>query len=72
MLATQLPLLVNTTTLLPVFMPFAPAAPVLTRFPDALATVLRAHSIAEHIVDREHAATADYGSPRPMTAASSA
>lgn len=56
----QLALLVNTTTLLPVFMPLAPAATVLTRFPDVLATVLRAHDIAEHIVDREHAATADY------------
>jgi hypothetical protein len=49
----QLALLVNATTLLPVFMPLAPAATVLKRFPSALAAILRAHGVAEHIIDRE-------------------
>ena len=55
----QVALFVNATTLLPVFMPLAPAATVLQRFPDTLAVTLRAHGIAEHIIDREVAETAE-------------
>jgi hypothetical protein len=55
----QLALFVNATTLLPVFMPLAPAATVAERFPGALAVILRAHGIAERIFDREVAETAD-------------
>jgi hypothetical protein len=46
-------------TLLPVFMPLAPAATVLERFPDTLAVDLRAHGIADRIIDRELAETAE-------------
>jgi hypothetical protein len=55
----QLALFVNATTLLPVFMPLAPAATVLDRFPDTLAVILRAHGIADRIIDREIAETAE-------------
>jgi hypothetical protein len=55
----QVALLVNATTLLPVFMPLAPAATVLERFPGVLAAVLRAHGIAEHVIDREVAETTE-------------
>jgi hypothetical protein len=41
---------VNATTLLPVFMPMAPAATVLQRFPDTLAGIMRAHGIADHLI----------------------
>ena len=55
----QVGLFVNATTLLPLFMPLAPAATVLQRFPDTLAVILRAHGIAEHIIDHEVAETAE-------------
>lgn len=55
----KLALFVNATTLLPVFMPLAPAATVLERFPDTLAVVLRAHGTADCIIDRELAETAE-------------
>ncbi len=55
----QVALFVNATTLLPVFTPLAPAATVLQRFPDTLAVVLRAHGIAEHLIDSEIAETAE-------------
>jgi hypothetical protein len=55
----QVALFVNETTLLPVLTPFAPAATVLDRFPDALAIVLRAHGVPESVVNREIAATAE-------------
>jgi hypothetical protein len=42
----QLALFVNATTLLPVFMPLAPAATVVERFPGAPAVALHAHGIA--------------------------
>lgn len=53
----QLALFVNATTLLPVFMPLAPAATVLQRFPDKLAVVLHAHGIANRFIDHEIAET---------------
>jgi hypothetical protein len=56
----QAAVFVNATTLLPVFMPMVPAATVLQRFPDTLAVVLRAHSIADRIIDREIAETAEH------------
>jgi hypothetical protein len=55
----QLALFVNATTLLPVFIPLAPAATVLERFPDTLAVVLRAHGTADCIIGRELAETAE-------------
>lgn len=55
----QLALFVNATTLLPVFMPMAPAATVLQRFPHTLAGILRAHGIADHIIAREVTETAE-------------
>ena len=55
----QLALFVNATTLLPMFTPLAPAVTVLERFPGALAVVLRAHGMSEHVIDREVAETAD-------------
>lgn len=55
----QLTLFVNATTLLPVFMPLAPAATLLQRFPDTLAGILRAHGTADRIIDREIGETAE-------------
>jgi hypothetical protein len=55
----QLALFVNATTLLPVFMPLAPAATLLPRFPDTLAGILRAHGTADHIITREIGQTAE-------------
>ena len=55
----QVALFVNTTTLLPVFMPLAPAATVLERSPDTLAVILRAHGIADHTIANEVAETAE-------------
>ena len=40
-------------------MGFAPAATVLQRFPAAMAGVLRAHGMAERIIDRELAGAGD-------------
>ena len=53
-------LLVNESTLLPVLLPFAPAATVIDRFPKALATVLRRHGIGEAVIEDECAAMADH------------
>lgn len=49
----QVALFVNATTLLPVFMPLAPAATVVQRFPDSLAVILRAHGVADRIIADE-------------------
>lgn len=46
-------LFVNESTLLPVLMPFAPAATALDRFPTALTDVLRALRINDGFVERE-------------------
>ena len=55
----QAAVFVNETTLLPVFMPLAPAATVLERFPDTLAGILRANGIADRIIAHEIAETAE-------------
>lgn len=56
----QVGLFVNESTLLPVLLPFAPAATVIDRFPDALATVLQRHGIGEPFIEVESAAMADH------------
>ena len=56
----QVGLFVNESTLLPVLLPFAPAATVIDRFPKALATVLRRHGIGEPLIEAECAAMADH------------
>jgi hypothetical protein len=49
----QVALFVNEPTLLPVLMPLAPAATLLARFPQQVATVLAAHEIPDAIIDTE-------------------
>jgi hypothetical protein len=49
-------LLVNQTTLLPLFLPMAPAASLLTRVPDAIAELLLHHDVPPLFVTAEHAA----------------
>lgn len=49
----QVALLVNERTLLPVFMPLAPAATLARRFPDELRRVLDAHGTDPRFVDHE-------------------
>jgi hypothetical protein len=49
----QVALLVNEPTLLPVFMPLAPAATLLVRVPGQIATVLAAHGTPQPIIDDE-------------------
>ncbi|MGH3387707.1 MAG: DUF6933 domain-containing protein [Actinomadura sp.] len=48
----QIALFVNEPTLLPVLMPLAPAATLLDRFPQQLATVLAAHGTPDAILER--------------------
>lgn len=52
----QVALLVNRRTLLPVFMPLAPAATLVRRVPEAIATALRNHGASEAFVAAELAA----------------
>jgi hypothetical protein len=49
----QVALFVNEPTLLPVLMPLAPAATLLARFPQQVATVLAAHGTPEAIIGAE-------------------
>jgi hypothetical protein len=49
----QVALFVNEPTLLPVLMPLAPAATLLARFPQQVATVLAAHRTPEAIIGTE-------------------
>ncbi|MFG1707051.1 DUF6933 domain-containing protein [Nonomuraea sp. M3C6] len=49
----QVALFVNEPTLLPVLMPLAPAATLLARFPQKVATVLAAHGTPEAIIGEE-------------------
>jgi hypothetical protein len=49
----QVALLVNERTLLPVLMPLAPAATLLDRLPDHVATVLEAHRAPETLITAE-------------------
>jgi hypothetical protein len=52
-------LLVNERTLLPVYMPLAPAATLLGRVPDAIASALRLHGVDEATIASELAAMGD-------------
>jgi hypothetical protein len=52
----QVALLVNQRTLLPVFMPLAPAATLVTRVPAAIATALRNQGASEEFIAAELAA----------------
>lgn len=49
----QVALLVHEKTLLPVFMPLAPATDLATRFPKQLASVLAAHGVPQQFIDHE-------------------
>lgn len=55
----QVALFVNARTMLPVFVPLAPAATLLDRAPAAIAAVLRAHGMPAELVDAESAAMGD-------------
>ena len=52
----QVALLVNEATLLPLLVRFAPAATLLGRFPDALASLLEAHRVPASLIEQEVAA----------------
>jgi hypothetical protein len=56
----QVALFVNETTLLPVLVPLAPAATVITRFPGALASVLSAHGVGDSFIANERAEMRDF------------
>lgn len=56
----QVALFVNQSTLLPVFLPLAPAGTLLDRFPDAVAQVLTALGADRRFVDAERAAMHDH------------
>jgi hypothetical protein len=56
----QVALVVNESTLLPVVIPLAPAASVLNRFPDSLATVLTAAGVDEWFINSEVAAMTEH------------
>lgn len=49
----QVALLVNERTLLPVLIPLAPAATLLARFPEELATALTAHQVPDAVITAE-------------------
>ena len=53
-------LFVNESTLLPVLMPFAPAATIIDRFPTAVAPVLRAHCLSDSFIEHEVAEMTDH------------
>jgi hypothetical protein len=55
----QVALLVNERTLLPVFMPLAPAATLVDRMPAAIASVLHLHGVDDTTVASELAAMSD-------------
>ena len=56
----QVALFVNESTLLPVLIPFAPAATVLDRFPAAVATVLEAHALSRAFIEPEVKAMSEH------------
>ena len=56
----QIALFVNETTLLPVFVPLAPAATVVERFPEHLRATLQAHSIDPTFISAEMAAMTEH------------
>lgn len=49
----QTALFVSEPTLLPVLLPFAPSASLLSRFPPALKNVLQAHQVDPSFIERE-------------------
>ena len=55
----QVALFVSEATLLPVLVPFAPAASLIERFPAAMITNLQAHEVPRSFTDAERAAMAD-------------
>lgn len=55
----QTALFVNEATLLPVFLPLAPARTVLSRFPHALAEVLDRHGVSANWIEQEVAQMSD-------------
>jgi hypothetical protein len=56
----QVALFVNESTLLPVLVPFAPAATVIDRFPAAAATVLEAHALSRTFIEHEVAKMSEH------------
>jgi hypothetical protein len=56
----QLALFVNEATLIPVFVPLAPATTVLDRFPNALRVTLEAHAVERGFVDHEIAGMTEH------------
>jgi hypothetical protein len=56
----QVALFVNEPTLLPVFLPLAPASTLVRRFAPALAATLAAHGVDARFIDAELAAMAEY------------
>ena len=55
----QVALFVNARTMLPVFVPLAPAATLLDRAPSMIVAVLRAHGMPTELINAEVAAMAD-------------
>ena len=55
----QVAMLVNERTLLPVFVPLAPASTLLARIPEAIAAVLRRHGAADAFIEAELEAMRD-------------
>ena len=49
----QVALLVNETTLVPLFMPYSPAAKLLQRLPGAMATLLDVHRVPSPLIEDE-------------------
>lgn len=56
----QVALFVNEPTLLPVLLPFAPGATVISRFAVAAARILAAHELPRSFIDHEQAQMNDY------------
>lgn len=55
----QVALLLNERTLLPVLMPLAPAATLVSRIPDEVAPILDRHRVNQSIIDRELSAMSE-------------
>ena len=56
----QIALFVNEATLLPVFVPLAPAATVVDRFPNALRVILQAYAVERSFLDNEIAGMTEH------------
>ena len=55
----QVALLVNERTLLPVLMPYAPAATLISRIPDEVASILDRHRLDQSVIARELSAMSE-------------